>query len=57
MIGDLSIRLSDKLETTLHVMVVENKDKFFLLGNDLMGGSGANLTKLSSSETHSFLVL
>jgi hypothetical protein len=38
-------------------MVVENKDKFFLLGNDLLGGSGANLTKLSSSETHSFVVL
>ena len=53
----LPIRLSDKLCTTLNVHVVPNDDKFILIGNDLFGGSHAKLTKVSSSDSHSFLVL
>lgn len=54
----LPIQLTDKLEITLNVSVVPNEDKFLLLGNDAIGGTySTKLTRLASSDTHSFFVL
>lgn len=56
MVG-LPIRLTDRLATTLNVHVIPNNDKYILLGNDLIGGAHAKLTRISSSDSHSFIVL
>ena len=56
-IAGLPIRLSDKLQVNLNVSVVPNPEKFFLLGNDCIGGCHSKLTRLSSSDAHTFIVL
>ena len=53
----LPVRLTDKLHTTLRVNVLPTKEKYLLLGNDLIGGQNAAFAKIGGADIHCQMTL